>query len=121
MSVAQVGSQLTITFDATFLGETLQLPAVTGTINATGFFAATGGGSVIKRQYGRVRHVQHDQLHADVFREHGTHRRNNDNPALRRCVGVGNFVSIEMRTSPRTQDGRTANRNDHPHRKGKPQ
>ena len=46
MSVVQVGSQLTITFEITFLGETLQLPAVTGTINATGFVTATGGGSV---------------------------------------------------------------------------
>ena len=44
MSVVQVGSQLTITGEITFPGETFQLPALTGTINATGFFTATGGG-----------------------------------------------------------------------------
>ena len=43
-NVAQAGAQLTITGSVTFLGETAQLPAITGTINATGFFTPTGGG-----------------------------------------------------------------------------
>ena len=47
MSVVQVGSQLTITFDFTFLGETFHAPASTGTINATGFFTPSGDGSTI--------------------------------------------------------------------------
>ena len=42
--VAQAGAQLTITGSITFLGETAQLPAITGTINATGFFTPTSGG-----------------------------------------------------------------------------
>lgn len=44
MVVAQSSEQLTITGSITFLGETTQLPAVTGTINETGFFTATAGG-----------------------------------------------------------------------------
>lgn len=44
MDVAQSGEQLTITGSITFLGETTQLPAITGTINETGFFTATAGG-----------------------------------------------------------------------------
>ena len=52
LSVVQAGSQLTITSEITFLGETLQLPAVTGTINATGFFTATGGGGVTSESSG---------------------------------------------------------------------
>ena len=44
MVVAQSDEQLTITGSITFLGETTQLPAVTGTINETGFFTATAGG-----------------------------------------------------------------------------
>ena len=44
MVVAQSGEQLTITGSITFLGETTQLPAITGTINETGFFTATAGG-----------------------------------------------------------------------------
>ena len=42
--VRQSGAQVTITGSLTFLGETLELPAITGTINATGFFTATAGG-----------------------------------------------------------------------------
>ena len=44
MVVAQSDEQLTITGSITFLGETVQLPAITGTINETGFFTATAGG-----------------------------------------------------------------------------
>lgn len=44
MDVAQAGAELTITGSITFLGETVQLPAVTGIINETGFFTATAGG-----------------------------------------------------------------------------
>lgn len=44
MVVAQSDEQLTITGSITFLGETTQLPAITGTINETGFFTATAGG-----------------------------------------------------------------------------
>ena len=47
MTVVQSGSQLTITGSATIAGETIQMPAVTGTINATGFFTLTGGGSLV--------------------------------------------------------------------------
>ena len=47
MSVVQVGSQLTITAEITFLGETFHAPAITGTINATGFFTPRGDGSAI--------------------------------------------------------------------------
>ncbi len=46
MVVAQSGSQLTITGSVTISGQTIQIAAVTGTINATGFFNATGGGSL---------------------------------------------------------------------------
>ena len=44
MVVAQSDAELTITGSMTFLGETTQLPAITGTINETGFFTATAGG-----------------------------------------------------------------------------
>lgn len=44
MVVAQAGAELTITGSITFLGETTQLPAITGTVNETGFFTATAGG-----------------------------------------------------------------------------
>jgi len=44
MVVAQSGAELTITGSITFLGETTQLPAITGTVNETGFFTATAGG-----------------------------------------------------------------------------
>ena len=43
MTVVQSGSQLTITGYASFAGEIIQLPAVTGNINQTGFFTATSG------------------------------------------------------------------------------
>ena len=43
--VVQAGPQLTITGTMTVEGQTIALPAVTGNINATGFFTATGGGS----------------------------------------------------------------------------
>lgn len=45
MTVVQAGDQLTITGSVTFLDETSQLPAITGTINETGFFTVTAGGS----------------------------------------------------------------------------
>ena len=44
MAVVQAGSQLTISGSLTFPGMTVQLPAVTGMINETGFFTATSGG-----------------------------------------------------------------------------
>ena len=44
MVVVQAGAQLTITGSMTLLGETVELPAVTGTVNETGFFTATAGG-----------------------------------------------------------------------------
>ncbi len=44
LTVVQSGSQLTITGSMTFFGETAELPAITGTINSTGFFTPTGGG-----------------------------------------------------------------------------
>ena len=43
MDVVQAGAQLTISASLTFSGETLQLPAVTGTINETGFVTPSGG------------------------------------------------------------------------------
>ena len=43
MTVVQSGAQLTITWSALFAGETVQLPAITGNINQTGFFTATSG------------------------------------------------------------------------------
>jgi len=46
MVVAQAGSQLTITGTLTLNGQTFPLTAVTGNINATGFFTATSGGAV---------------------------------------------------------------------------
>ena len=44
LTVVQSGSQLTITGSLTVFGQTVQLPAVTGTVNETGFFTATAGG-----------------------------------------------------------------------------
>ncbi len=43
LDVAQAGAQLTITGSITFLGETVQLPAIMGIINATGIFTPTSG------------------------------------------------------------------------------
>ena len=45
MNVVQSGSQLTITGSVSFSGQTIQLPAVTGNVNETGFFTATSGGA----------------------------------------------------------------------------
>ena len=45
VTVVQAGSQLTITGTLTFDGTPSEVPAITGTVNATGFFTATGGGS----------------------------------------------------------------------------
>ena len=45
MTVVQAGSQLTITGTITVDGTPSEIPAITGTVNATGFFTATGGGS----------------------------------------------------------------------------
>ncbi len=45
MTVVQSGSQLTITGSMTFVGVTIQLPAITGNVNQTGFFSATSGGA----------------------------------------------------------------------------
>ena len=44
MTVVQAGSQLTITASMTVAGQTVQVPALTGTINATGFFTYEAGG-----------------------------------------------------------------------------
>ena len=58
MVVVQSGSQLTITGSVTFLGETAALPAITGTVNSTGFFTATAGGvtgSVADETCGAIR------------------------------------------------------------------
>lgn len=44
IEVVQSGSQVTISTTTTFLGETVELPDITGEINQTGFFTATGGG-----------------------------------------------------------------------------
>lgn len=45
LTVVQADDQLTITGSATILGSTIQLPAITGTVNETGFFTATAGGA----------------------------------------------------------------------------
>ena len=45
MDVAQAGTQVTITGSVTLAGQTSQLAALTGTINATGFFSPTAGGT----------------------------------------------------------------------------
>ena len=77
-NVAQAGAQLTITGSTTFLGETAQLPAITGTINATGFFTPTSGGvagAVNDPDCGRDHHNErqhhvlraHDALGGDRF------------------------------------------------------
>ena len=44
MVLVQAGAQLTITGSMMLLGETVELPPVTGTVNETGFFTATTGG-----------------------------------------------------------------------------
>ena len=44
MVVVQAGAQLTITGSMSFGGQTIDLPAITGTINQTGFFTITAGG-----------------------------------------------------------------------------
>lgn len=44
MVVVQSGSQLTITGSVSFGGRRVELPAVTGTINQTGFFTLRSGG-----------------------------------------------------------------------------
>ena len=44
MVLVQAGAQLTITGSMMLLGETVELPAVTGAVNETGFFTATAGG-----------------------------------------------------------------------------
>lgn len=44
MNVVQAGAQLTITGSITLLGQTVPLPAFTGTVNSTGFFTASGTG-----------------------------------------------------------------------------
>lgn len=45
LTVVQATEQLTITGSVTFFGSTSQIPAITGTINETGFFTATAGGA----------------------------------------------------------------------------
>ena len=45
MTVVQSGSQLTITTSLSSGGETTLLPAVTGTVNATGFLTLVTGGA----------------------------------------------------------------------------
>ena len=45
INVVQQDDQLTVTGSITVLGTTSQLPAITGTINETGFFTATSGGA----------------------------------------------------------------------------
>ncbi len=44
MNVVQSGSQLTITASMSFGGTTIEIPAIIGNVNETGFFTATGGG-----------------------------------------------------------------------------
>ena len=44
LDVAQSDSEVTIAGTVTVLGETVQLPSVTGRINMTGFFTPTAGG-----------------------------------------------------------------------------
>ena len=44
IKVVQSGSQVTISTSMTFFDETIELPDITGEINETGFFTATGGG-----------------------------------------------------------------------------
>jgi hypothetical protein len=44
MNVAQAGSQLTINGTLSVNGQTFPMTAVTGSINATGYFTATSGG-----------------------------------------------------------------------------
>lgn len=44
IAVVQAGAQVTITGSITFLGDTTNLPAITGNINETGFFTASAGG-----------------------------------------------------------------------------
>ena len=58
MVVRQAGSQLTISGSITMLGLTTQITAVTGTINATGYFSLTSGGftgTVDAGECGRLR------------------------------------------------------------------
>ena len=45
MDVVQAGAQVTISASLTLLGQTLHLPAVTGSINETGFVTAASGAS----------------------------------------------------------------------------
>ena len=54
--VAQAGAQLTITGSMTLLGMTAQMPAVRGTISATGVFtpSAGGAGGVVNDDCGAV-------------------------------------------------------------------
>ena len=44
LTVVQAGAQLTVSGSLTLLGQTVQVAAVTGTVNATGFFTVSGGG-----------------------------------------------------------------------------
>ncbi|MDE0221194.1 MAG: hypothetical protein OXJ90_18145 [Spirochaetaceae bacterium] len=44
IKVVQSGSQVTVSTTTTFFGESVDLPDITGEINKTGFFTATGGG-----------------------------------------------------------------------------
>ncbi len=46
MSVVQIGAMVTAAGTLTFDDWVLDLPAITGEINITGFFTATAGGSV---------------------------------------------------------------------------
>lgn len=45
MNVTQKDDELTITGSVSAYGETVQFPAITGTISDTGFFTATAGGT----------------------------------------------------------------------------
>ena len=47
MVVVQSGSQLTITGSMTLFGYVIHIPAVTGSLNATGFFTADRGGAIV--------------------------------------------------------------------------
>ena len=47
MQVVQAGSQVTLTGSQTIAGDTVQLAALTGSINTTGFFTVSAGGSHI--------------------------------------------------------------------------
>ena len=84
MEVAQAGDQLTITGSITLGGQTIQIPAVTGTLNATGFFTIAAGSTV--GRYGSGPDVRDDARHpldADLLWTNGPLCGRTDDHALR--------------------------------------